>query len=924
MPKKKKDIKILKGLILALTTILLVLCSQFLTVRAIAENSDKQNRADLLFEQGIKEYQTEQFQSSIQSWQQALNIYQKQIKDGTTDEASKANNLLHEKGKILSNLGAAYYHLEKYDRAISYYQQRTNISRQINDPYGEAKTLNAMGRIYYILGKYPEAIGLYQKSLLLAKQIQIPQGEGITLNNLGDVYIALGDYERGIDYYRQSIAIAVRIGDRTIESQSLGQIGKAYEKRQEYRQAIEHFQKSLVLARAVENRQKERSILNSLGITFYKLGDFNKAIEYHQQSRTRAAALGQTKQESQSLNYLGSCYYALGDYNTAISYYQQSLTIAEKINAKQEQAQILNNLGSTYATLGNQIKAISYYEDSLAIAKEIDAKQEKADSFGKLGLAYYALGEYQKGIYCYQQQLILVRKIGTKAREQQVAIDLGKTYLALKDYIGVIETYEQIINFSNLPDDRQQAIVLGTLGNAYLALGNNQRAIEYLRPYLAITQRIKDIHGQKIALNHLGLALYNTGNLAEAERLLRKRIALEENQVNSDKFSRFEQQYLPGNTLQKTLIAENKPLEALVVAERSRERYLIDLLGRKNINFEPKKLEIADITEIARTAKATLIFYSLPSNTKLYTWAIEPTGEIVFSWQELNAVEKRLDRSPLIDLISRFENSVELGSETEENQTKLLQELYQILIESIADTLPKKSEERIIFVPEKELFLVPFFALKDRQGKYLIENNQISTIPTIKLLESPQVKSKKTAKLSQSLVIGDLEKGIKVPAILNAKKIDSKQATETKVKKLIPEARVIYLTTDRLFDRNFNNSLSFIPSKDDDGRLTPQEILKLDLNARIAIIQGINLKPGEIQDSGILSLSTALIRAGVDKVVISLWSTSEEPALNLIDQFYINWEKNGDVSQSLREAILSSIKSKNPTKDWAAFTLIGG
>ena len=925
MARSKKSMNFLNGFILTPIAILLILFSRFLTPQVVAEAPEQKNKADLLFERGIEQYQTEQIISSIQSWEQALTIYQEQIA-GLNLVDSKSTNidrLLRKKGKTLSNLGAAYFSLGKYYQAIDYYQQRRRVSRQLEDSYGEAKTLNAMGRIYYILGKYPKAIGLYQKSLAIAKQIKIHQGEGITLNNLGDVYIALEDYEQGVDYYQQSLAIAQRIGDRMIQSQSLEKIGIVYNKRQQYQEAIEYFEKSLKLAQEIENRQKQRGILNNLGIAFYRAGQFNKAIEYHQQSRTRAAALGDAKGESQSLNHLGNCYYALEDYTKAILYYQQGLDIAEKVKYRKQKAKILNNLGSTYATLGDQNKAISYYEQSLEIAKKINNKKQQAESLRKLGIAHTTLGEYYKAIDYYQQQLSLAKIIGSKPQEQQVSIDLGNAYLALNNYVGVINTYEQIINFYSLPDNSQQAIVLGTLGNAYLALGNYKRAIEYLRPYLAIAQKNEDIHGQKIALNHLGIALYNTGNLVEAERLLRQRIALDEKQY-SDKFSAFEQQYLPENTLQKTLVAENKPQEALTIAAKAKERYLRDLLGIKNIDSHDKKLSLEDIKKIASSAKATLIVYSLPSKTQLYIWAIKPTGKIIFSWKQLPASEENTDRSYLTSLVHRSLKAIAVNSEMIQERDLLLQELYQILIAPIADVFPKNPEDKVIFIPDKEFFSVPFSALKDPRGQYLIERNAIATIPTIKLLQLSKQNSQKQQKISQSLVVGDSKTSARITDILKAKKIEKNQASETLIKKLIPESQIIYLTTELLFDPNVSDAISFASSKDDDGRLTPQEILKLNLNAPMVVVNATNLQPDRIEDRGILSLSAALINAGVEQVIVSLWSTSDESTLNLMNQFYTEWQKNGKVNPSLRQAMLKEIENDPSSLDWAAFTLIGG
>ncbi|RMG09048.1 MAG: CHAT domain-containing protein [Cyanobacteria bacterium J055] len=57
------------------------------------------------------------------------------------------------------------------------------------------------------------------------------------------------------------------------------------------------------------------------------------------------------------------------------------------------------------------------------------------------------------------------------------------------------------------------------------------------------------------------------------------------------------------------------------------------------------------------------------------------------------------------------------------------------IIEPISDLLPQTPEERVIFVPHSELFLVPFPALQDANGTQLIDQRTILTAPAIQVLE---------------------------------------------------------------------------------------------------------------------------------------------------------------------------------------------
>jgi CHAT domain-containing protein len=64
-----------------------------------------------------------------------------------------------------------------------------------------------------------------------------------------------------------------------------------------------------------------------------------------------------------------------------------------------------------------------------------------------------------------------------------------------------------------------------------------------------------------------------------------------------------------------------------------------------------------------------------------------------------------------------------------------LRKLHQLLIEPIADLLPRNPSARLVFIPQEALFLVPFVALQDANGNYLIENHTIVTAPAIQVLE---------------------------------------------------------------------------------------------------------------------------------------------------------------------------------------------
>ena len=143
--------------------------------------------ADRLLQQGIQQYQISQFEAALQSWQQALRIYQ-ELKDRKGE------------GNALNNLGNAYYSLGNYGKAIEYQEQRLAIAREIKDRRGEGQSLGNLGVVYYALGNYGKAIEYQEQRLAIAREIKDRKGEGNALGNLGSAYDALGNYGKAIEY----------------------------------------------------------------------------------------------------------------------------------------------------------------------------------------------------------------------------------------------------------------------------------------------------------------------------------------------------------------------------------------------------------------------------------------------------------------------------------------------------------------------------------------------------------------------------------------------------------------------------------------------------------------------------------------------------------------------------------------------------
>ena len=874
------------------------------------------------------------------------------------------------------------------------------LAQTVDARKAEADRLLEQGFEQVQANQLQAALQSFQKALFIYRNIKNRKGEGGTLLGLGLLYKNLQDYPKAIDYYQQSLAIAQEIKDSELEAIVQKQLSdvqirsnpqKAQADRlleqgveqfqtSEFTAALQSWQQALQIYREIKYRKGESLSLQGIGLAYLNLGDYLKAMKYHQQSLKIAREIKYRQLEGQPLQGIGLAYYHLGDYLKAIEYHQQSLKIARKIKDRQLEGQSLGNIGLAYLDLGDYPKAIEYYQKGLKIAREIKYRQWEGQLLGNLGVAYRKLGDYPKTIEYHQQSLKIARKIKDRQLEGQSLGNIGIVYNDnLGDYPKAIEYHQQSLKISREIKYRLgESRSLGNLGNAYRKLGNYPKAIEYQQQSLKIAQEIKDRLGEAQLLNNLGLTYYKKRKLTLAQSNLFEGIKIYESLrgkelKDSQKVTFFDTQRSTYRTLQQVLIAQNKTETALEISERGRGRAFVELLASRlssNIKEQsPTPPNINQIKQIAKAQNSTLVQYSIiyddSKESELYIWVIKPTGEVTFRTADLKPLWQK-ENTTLSELVSTTRKSLGVSDDersifsakvknplNEKIQRESLQKLHQLLVKPIADLLPTDPNQRVTFVPQEDLFLVPFPALIDSKGKYLIEKHTILTAPAIQVLELTRQQQKRIKTLPKSsrknaLIVGNPtmpsfntkygESGKQLSSLPGAKReaeaiaplfnttaLTGDEATETAIKAKLPQAGLIHLATHGLFDdfQGLQSSIALAPSSQDNGLLTASEILDIKLNADLVVLSACNTGRGRITGDGVIGLSRSLISAGVPSVLVSLWSVPDSPTASLMTDFYQNLSKNPDKATALREAMLTRMKQHPNPRDWAAFTLIG-
>jgi CHAT domain-containing protein len=438
---------------------------------------------------------------------------------------------------------------------------------------------------------------------------------------------------------------------------------------------------------------------------------------------------------------------------------------------------------------------------------------------------------------------------------------------------------------------------------------------------------------------------------------------------------------------------------ALETAELGRSRALLDLLASRELaasaadsaatsdvqSHAPlapaasrRSLAVArparvdDLVATAARLHSTLVIYWVDDG-RIAIWTVAPDGEI----HNAVATVSRARLSALIRAATTPSSPAAAGTAVAGLRTRSAQtlpivvaprpvwrELYDVLVQPVARHLPKARGARITIVPHGPLASVPFAALRDPGGRYLVERYATHVAPAGAFFDysTPRV-----SRPSSALLVAD---PLDVPRIAgeaplarlpgaaaevraiaklwpagNATVLAGAGATESRVLAAVPHHGVVHFATHAIV-RDSNPGASFLAlgrasgTSADAGELTPAKIERLSLDASLVVLSACRSAGGTPTGDGVAALARAFISSGVPSVIATVWDVADAPTTRLLPAFYGAWLGGADKASALRTAQLrlladlragrvavstkvgTAVLPEDPMF-WAGFVLIG-
>ena len=931
---------------------------------------------------------------------------------------------LEEAGK-LNEAAVKLFGEGKYDEAIGLAVRVLGMREKILGAHHPdvATSLNNLAAMYKAKGDYTKAEALYERALAICEKALGAEhpDTAITLSNLAGLYRAKGEYERAEPLYQRALAIDEKVlgPEHPDTATSYNNLAGLFRAKGDYTKAEPLYRRALAI--------KERELgadhpdvatsLNNLALLYHTKGDYERARPLYERALAiREKVLGpEHPVVASTLNNLAGVYESTGDYTKAESLYRRTLAIEEQVLGPEhpELAVTLNNLAALYEINRNYERAEPLYERALAIReKALGAEHpEVAATLGNLAGLYRAKGDYVRSEMTYRRALAIDEKV-LGPRHPDLAITLN-------NLAGLYETmgdYARAVQFQSRGNEvLERALALN------LATGSERQKLAYLNTLSGNTDATISLHARSAPSDPeaLGLALTTV--------LRRKGRALD---AMSDQVASLRRRLDPQDqSLLDALSAAQSQLSVLVLGgpgETPPAEHRADI---SRLEAEVERLQDA----VSRRSAAFRV-QTQPVTVEQVRRALPAGGALAefFAYQPFDVKTRGAESvAPRYIAYVLRKEGAPLWADLGEAKS-LDADIARLLLAlkcpqtgkgirgcpSIAEAkgLARAVDERVmrpvrqllgdtrhVFIsPDGALNLIPFAALVDEGGKYLVESYSLNYLTSGRDLLRLQVESEsresplvvadpmfdaagslpatsavpaRRAQAAPARRSGDMEKmhfirlrGTAEEAkalgsmLAGVRVLTQGEATEAALKG-ISAPRVLHVATHGFFlpdqpqvatmasGRGIEPSGSGGDARPptrienpllrsglalegangrrgaggEDGILTALEVAGLDLwGTKLVVLSACETGVGEVKNGeGVYGLRRALVLAGSESQVMSLWQVSDAATRDLMVAYYKRLKAGKGRAEALREVQLEMLRGGKQSASGAGRGLLG-
>jgi CHAT domain-containing protein/Tfp pilus assembly protein PilF len=877
----------------------------------------------------------------------------------------------------LNNLAVLYDTKGDYAKAESLYGRALNINEKLLGPEHPevARYLHNIAIVYYKRGNYVKAELLYGRALAINEKLLGPEDPEVArcLNNLAILYRNMGEYAKAEPLYERALTIRKKVlGTEHLDvAESLNSLANLYRIKGDYAKAEPLHQRALTIrekALGPDHPSVAQSLYNLASI-YSDRGNYAKAEPLYQRAMVISEkALGpEHPGVAYSLDILGNIYRERGDYAKAESFCQRALTIWEKVLGSEHPlvANSLNSLANLYKYRGDYAKAESFYGRALIIIEKLLGPEHPhvADVLNGLALLYAAKGDIAQAVAFLSR----TNAIDERSFAFNIAMGSERQKLAYLSKFSQRTDFTLLLHSQAAPNDPQAIDLAFTtwLRRKGRGLDAMTDTIAILRRHAApedkgLFDRLKDARSRLASLTLKEPDSANPDTYRTQLELLESEAEKLEAKLSSrSELFRVQTQPVTLAAIQAALPADSALVEFAYFTsqdpqtEKSKPpRYLAYLLAAQG---QPKWVDLGEAAPIDRAVDAWRKELRSPNRTDVKRRARALDEKVMRPVRSLLSQIPGDTRRLLIAPDGAL-NLIPFAAFVDEQNQYLIERYSISYLTSGRDLLrmqtrqPSNAPPLVVANPNFGRFTTIAMRGGENPGKSRGRNQLRAQIDPTQIF------------FHQLPATEDEARAIKA-VMPNALVLRREDATETALKQA-SGPHILHIATHGFFfdyreptpaesaplrvassDLRLSKFAAQIEnpllrsglalaganhgkSGDDDGILTALEAAYLDLSGtKLVVLSACDTGVGEVKNGeGVQGLRRALVLAGSESQVMSLWPVSDQATKGLMILYYKALQQGEGRSEGLRQVQLRMLRGRQDQRHpfyWAAFIQSG-
>lgn len=477
--------------------------------------------------------------------------------------------------ELLSYSAAYAFYGHGPERALWLYQVTLEVAERLNDRKLLAMTWYNTGRNYSGMGRTEDAIHAYLNSQKFFEEAGLERDLIYVLSGLGSLYFYLDEIGPAKAYSERSLRLAESLKngnslpgawpDGMGVAESLSTLGGILHREGHFERAIDLQRQALSIYQGLSKGSMTYGAQISdafaeIGRIYTSIGDNLQALVHLNQALDIAKKALQRDAAGRALNGLGILYLEQEDYGKSTDFLNQALELYESLKNRGERARILLNLAVVDHRQSNYDRALERFRESLAEATAVKMRDVIVAAGEGIGAILRVKGDYPAAIEILDRSLRLAEELDAQTRIAEILWRKAEVYISTENYAEAALLAERSLllarrlRFPNLIH-----LSAKTLGEALIGLKKTDQAIQVLEQAVEQAESMR----YSVAGREQGRQFY------------------------------FENKVAAYHLLIDLLVRQDRPLDALLYAERAKGRVLLDVLGNglSKTTLSEKELE---------------------------------------------------------------------------------------------------------------------------------------------------------------------------------------------------------------------------------------------------------------------------------------------------------------------------------------------